>query len=146
MCACVRIARARQRTIGLSMFQALFVLLLHSLFAFLLPSKLQTFWLDTKNIFYLKENIFHTIKTKNSNHHQLLFKFSWFLLYSSERIQRINRQREKYRSHYLPYALSASKHMLPLMNVYWEKRWAQKVDDLRKELNIETLDVKWDWL
>ncbi|XP_031618148.1 uncharacterized protein LOC116337610 [Contarinia nasturtii] len=51
------------------------------------------------------------------------------------------KQREKYRTHYLPWALNTSKHMKPLMNVYWEKRWNQKIVELRKELNIEPLDL-----
>lgn len=29
------------------------------------------------------------------------------------------------------------------MTIYWEKRWDQKIDDLRKELNIEPLEVNW---
>ncbi|XP_055315723.1 uncharacterized protein LOC129575755 [Sitodiplosis mosellana] len=51
------------------------------------------------------------------------------------------KQRENYRQHYLPWALNNSKHLKPLMNVYWEKRWDQKIDELRKELNIEPLEV-----
>lgn len=54
----------------------------------------------------------------------------------------IFRQRENYRQHYLPWALSASKQMKPLTTVYWEKRWNQKIDDLRKELNIEPFEMK----
>lgn len=51
------------------------------------------------------------------------------------------RQRASYRQHYLPWALSTSKVLKPLMNVYWEKRWTQNIDELRKELNITPIQL-----
>ncbi|XP_058121382.1 ubiquinone biosynthesis protein COQ4 homolog, mitochondrial [Anopheles ziemanni] len=52
------------------------------------------------------------------------------------------KQRKNYLRHYLPWALRSGNRIKPLMTVYWEKRWEQDVDELRKELNIEPLNVK----
>lgn len=52
-----------------------------------------------------------------------------------------SRQRQSYRMHYLPWAIRTGRTMRPLMSVYWEKRFEQNVDELRKELNIEALQV-----
>ncbi|KFB50840.1 AGAP005199-PB-like protein [Anopheles sinensis] len=52
------------------------------------------------------------------------------------------KQRKNYLRHYLPWALRSGNRIKPLMTVYWEKRWEQDVDELRKELNIELLNVK----
>lgn len=41
--------------------------------------------------------------------------------------------------HYLPWAIRTGRAMRPLMAVYWEQRFEQNVDELRKELNIEVL-------
>lgn len=49
------------------------------------------------------------------------------------------KQRQLYRDQYLPWALRVTKTMKPLMNVYWEKRWEQNIDELRAELGIEVL-------
>lgn len=50
------------------------------------------------------------------------------------------KQRAQYRSRYLPWAIEAGKNAKPLMNVYWEKRWEQDINDLRKELHITVLE------
>ncbi|EDW17813.1 ubiquinone biosynthesis protein COQ4 homolog, mitochondrial [Drosophila mojavensis] len=47
------------------------------------------------------------------------------------------RQRREYLKRYLPWAIENSKQMKPLMPIYWEKRWEQKVNDLRAELGIK---------
>lgn len=80
------------------------------------------------------------MKLKRINY---LFKFILFHNFFLCMRSPFNRQREKYRQQYLPWALSVGKNMTPLMNVYWEQRWHQKIDDLRKELHIEPFDVKW---
>ncbi|XP_004530790.1 ubiquinone biosynthesis protein COQ4 homolog, mitochondrial [Ceratitis capitata] len=49
------------------------------------------------------------------------------------------KQRKEYTTHYLPWALKNGREMKPLMAVYWEERWEQNLDELRKELNITTL-------
>lgn len=48
-----------------------------------------------------------------------------------------HRQRREYLKRYLPWAIENSKQMKPLMPIYWEKRWEQKVNDLRAELGIK---------
>ncbi|XP_055376765.1 ubiquinone biosynthesis protein COQ4 homolog, mitochondrial [Condylostylus longicornis] len=49
------------------------------------------------------------------------------------------KQRQKYLSVYLPWAISNGKRLKPLLNVYWEKRWEQDIAELRKELGIQVL-------
>ncbi|XP_001649247.2 ubiquinone biosynthesis protein COQ4 homolog, mitochondrial [Aedes aegypti] len=51
------------------------------------------------------------------------------------------KQRQNYLQRYLPWALRAGQRAKPLMCVYWEKRWEQDIEELRKELNIEVLKV-----
>lgn len=46
------------------------------------------------------------------------------------------KQRSKYVSQYLPWAIRVGGESKPLMNVYYEKRWHQPVLELREELNI----------
>ena len=108
---------------------------LYSLFIFYYHSNCGHFDWSLKFLSFLFIH-FHTIKNEIKIN-QLLFKFLFYTFLP------FNRQREKYREQYLPWALSMGKHMKPLMNVYWEKRWNQKIDDLRKQLNIEPFDVKW---
>ncbi|XP_050072781.1 uncharacterized protein LOC126560874 [Anopheles maculipalpis] len=52
------------------------------------------------------------------------------------------KQRQNYLRKYLPWALRTGNRIKPLMTVYWEKRWNQDVAELRKELNIEPMNVK----
>ncbi|XP_053674143.1 ubiquinone biosynthesis protein COQ4 homolog, mitochondrial [Anopheles nili] len=52
------------------------------------------------------------------------------------------KQRRNYVQQYLPWAMRTGNRIQPLMTVYWEKRWEQDVSELRKELNIELLNVK----
>lgn len=51
------------------------------------------------------------------------------------------KQRLYYSKYYLPWALDCGRKAKPLLNVYWEQRWMQKIDDLRNELNICTLKI-----
>ncbi|GAB0089851.1 Ubiquinone biosynthesis protein COQ4 homolog, mitochondrial [Sergentomyia squamirostris] len=51
------------------------------------------------------------------------------------------KQRKMYVNHYLPWAISMGKTIKPLLVVYWEKRWEQKIEDLRMELKIKTLEI-----
>ncbi|KAF2354509.1 Ubiquinone biosynthesis protein Coq4, partial [Trinorchestia longiramus] len=46
------------------------------------------------------------------------------------------KQRSKYVTKYLPWAVKVGREAKPLMNLYYEKRWGQQVSELRKELNI----------
>ncbi|XP_037933294.1 ubiquinone biosynthesis protein COQ4 homolog, mitochondrial-like [Teleopsis dalmanni] len=49
------------------------------------------------------------------------------------------KQRKEYVNRYLPWAVENGKKMKPLMPIFWEERWEQNTDDLRKELNITPL-------
>lgn len=50
---------------------------------------------------------------------------------------RLNRrERRNYVKACLPWALKCGHQASLFMNVYYEKRWEQDVDDLRRELNI----------
>ncbi|XP_062543628.1 ubiquinone biosynthesis protein COQ4 homolog, mitochondrial [Armigeres subalbatus] len=51
------------------------------------------------------------------------------------------KQRRNYLQKYLPWALRMGQRARPMMCVYWEKRWEQDIDELRKELNIEALKI-----
>ncbi|XP_059615031.1 ubiquinone biosynthesis protein COQ4 homolog, mitochondrial isoform X2 [Phlebotomus argentipes] len=51
------------------------------------------------------------------------------------------KQRKMYVQHYLPWAISVGKAAKPLMSVYWEKRWEQRIDELRDELQIKMLEI-----
>ncbi|XP_053209849.1 ubiquinone biosynthesis protein COQ4 homolog, mitochondrial-like [Panonychus citri] len=46
------------------------------------------------------------------------------------------KQRAKYLDTHLDWAIKAGKQSKYLINVYFEKRWTQDIDDLRQELNI----------
>ncbi|XP_058828029.1 uncharacterized protein LOC131687946 [Topomyia yanbarensis] len=52
------------------------------------------------------------------------------------------KQRQNYLKYYLPWALQMGQRVKPIMCIYWEKRWEQNIDELRKELNIEILSPK----
>ncbi|XP_071524237.1 ubiquinone biosynthesis protein COQ4 homolog, mitochondrial isoform X2 [Panulirus ornatus] len=49
------------------------------------------------------------------------------------------KQRQKYLSVYLPWALRVGRSSNFLMNLYFEKRWEQSMVELRNELNIEPI-------
>lgn len=51
------------------------------------------------------------------------------------------KHRKLYSQYYLPWAIKTGSDAKPLMNIYWEKRWDQDIDDLRKELNVEVLTI-----
>ncbi|RWS22669.1 hypothetical protein B4U80_06897 [Leptotrombidium deliense] len=46
------------------------------------------------------------------------------------------KQRRNYVNLYLPWALKAAHETKPFIPIYYEKRWEQNIEDLRKELNI----------
>lgn len=48
------------------------------------------------------------------------------------------KQRQKYISEYLPWAVRVGRSSKLLMNVYFEKRWEQSLSELRDELGIES--------
>ncbi|XP_069674461.1 ubiquinone biosynthesis protein COQ4 homolog, mitochondrial [Periplaneta americana] len=50
------------------------------------------------------------------------------------------KQRQKYVQHYLPWAIQTGMNSRFLMNVYYEQRWEQSMQELRDELNIKPLD------
>ncbi|KAF4517762.1 hypothetical protein B566_EDAN002967, partial [Ephemera danica] len=47
------------------------------------------------------------------------------------------KQRVKYTQHYLPWAIKTGLEAKFLLNIYWEQRWEQPLDDLLRELNIQ---------
>ncbi|XP_036336364.1 ubiquinone biosynthesis protein COQ4 homolog, mitochondrial [Rhagoletis pomonella] len=49
------------------------------------------------------------------------------------------KQRKEYVSRYLPWALNNGRQMKPLMPVYFEERWEQDIEELRKELRVTIL-------
>nr|CAD7443192.1 unnamed protein product [Timema bartmani] len=51
------------------------------------------------------------------------------------------KQRQKYVEYYLPWAIRTGSTSEFLMNVYFEKRWEQSVEELYRELNISPLVV-----
>jgi ubiquinone biosynthesis protein COQ4 len=51
------------------------------------------------------------------------------------------KHRELYRRYYLPWAIETGRNIKPLLNVYWEKRWEQDIDELRDELNIKKFSI-----
>jgi len=71
-----------------------------------------------------------------SNHYLLYFTGAVF---GAMRLK--TKHRKLYRQYYLPWAIKNGSIAKPLMNVYWEKRWDQDMDELRKELNVELLTI-----
>lgn len=51
------------------------------------------------------------------------------------------KQRAMYKRYYLPWAVQTGREMKPLLPIFWEKRWSQNIDDLRRELNIKPLVI-----
>lgn len=51
------------------------------------------------------------------------------------------KHRQLYMNHYLPWALKTGLNAKFLMNIYFEKRWEQKMDEFYKELNIVPLVI-----
>ncbi|XP_071444635.1 ubiquinone biosynthesis protein COQ4 homolog, mitochondrial [Hetaerina americana] len=56
-------------------------------------------------------------------------------------LQLSRKQRKKYLSHYLPWAIQTGFEAKFLMNVYYEKRWEQPMEEILNELNIKPLIV-----
>ncbi|KAJ9581945.1 hypothetical protein L9F63_003698 [Diploptera punctata] len=51
------------------------------------------------------------------------------------------KQRDKYVKYYLPWAIETGINSKFLMNVYFERRWEQPIEDLHHELNIKLLEI-----
>ncbi|MPC11414.1 Ubiquinone biosynthesis protein COQ4, mitochondrial [Portunus trituberculatus] len=51
------------------------------------------------------------------------------------------KQRQKYVSTYLPWAIRVGRNARLLMNIYFEERWEQSVHDVRAEFGIESPPV-----
>lgn len=51
-----------------------------------------------------------------------------------------HRQRTRYVAEYLPWALACGRQAKPLLPVYWEHRFEQDIDELRRELNITVMN------
>lgn len=49
------------------------------------------------------------------------------------------RQRQQYVKYYLPWALKCGRVAKPLLPIFWEERFEQNIDELRRELNITPL-------
>uniref|UniRef100_A0A240SWE8 Ubiquinone biosynthesis protein COQ4 homolog, mitochondrial n=1 Tax=Glossina brevipalpis TaxID=37001 RepID=A0A240SWE8_9MUSC len=52
-----------------------------------------------------------------------------------------SKQRKQYLRAYLPWALRNGKNAKFLMTIFWEERWQQDINEMRKELKIEILEV-----
>jgi len=53
----------------------------------------------------------------------------------------IFRQRQQYVKHYLPWAIQTGLDSNFMLNIYFEKRWDQPMEELQKELNIKPLEI-----
>lgn len=53
----------------------------------------------------------------------------------------IFRQREQYVKYYLPWAIQTGLNSNFMLNIYFEKRWEQPMEELHKELNIKPLKI-----
>lgn len=53
------------------------------------------------------------------------------------------RKRDRLFSEYVPWALRYGSTARCLISVYWEKRWEQNVEELRKELGIRDSPARW---
>ncbi|XP_060863177.1 ubiquinone biosynthesis protein COQ4 homolog, mitochondrial [Metopolophium dirhodum] len=51
------------------------------------------------------------------------------------------KQREQYVKHYLPWAIQTGLNSNFMLNIYFEKRWDQPIEELQKELNIKPLEI-----
>ncbi|PSN44556.1 Ubiquinone biosynthesis protein COQ4 [Blattella germanica] len=51
------------------------------------------------------------------------------------------KQREKYVKYYLPWAIQTGTNSKFLLNVFFERRWEQPIEELHRELNIRLLEV-----
>ncbi|VEN43024.1 unnamed protein product [Callosobruchus maculatus] len=52
------------------------------------------------------------------------------------------KQRQNYKKFYLPWAIDTGQNAKFLMNVYYEKRWEQPLDEFYKEFNIKPLIIE----
>lgn len=62
-------------------------------------------------------------------------------LFTSTFIHIIFRQREQYVKYYLPWAIQTGLNSNFMLNIYFEKRWEQPMEELHKELNIKPLEI-----
>lgn len=53
----------------------------------------------------------------------------------------IFRQRDLYVKYYLPWAIQTGLNSNFMLNIYFEKRWEQPIDEIHKELNIKPLEI-----
>lgn len=51
------------------------------------------------------------------------------------------RQRQLYIKYYLPWAIQTGLNSNFMLNIYFENRWEQPIDELHKELNIKLLKI-----
>ncbi|XP_034255505.1 ubiquinone biosynthesis protein COQ4 homolog, mitochondrial [Thrips palmi] len=61
-------------------------------------------------------------------------------LFGSIRLSK--KQRQKYISEYLPWAIRTGWESKFLLNLYFEKRWDQTLEELQKEMNIVPLEIE----
>ena len=72
----------------------------------------------------------------------LVFYFTLLTKYLLQNRARFKRQTQLDRFYILrPWAINVGCNAKFLMNVYFEKRWEQDIDDLRHELRIDPLPV-----
>jgi len=70
-----------------------------------------------------------------------LFIHVYSILFCLTPIYIIFRQREQYVKHYLPWAIQTGLNSNFMLNIYFEKRWEQPMEELHKELNIKPLEI-----
>lgn len=51
------------------------------------------------------------------------------------------KHRQQYQKYYLPWAIETGNNAGFLLNVYYEERWEQSIDELHRELNIKPLVI-----
>ncbi|XP_054258568.1 ubiquinone biosynthesis protein COQ4 homolog, mitochondrial isoform X2 [Macrosteles quadrilineatus] len=78
-----------------------------------------------------------TVKWVEAFHTQLPMCFGG-ALFGAMRFR--SKQRQKYITRYLPWAIQTGLNSKPLLCVYFEKRWEQPISELHKELNIVPLE------
>ncbi|XP_071444636.1 ubiquinone biosynthesis protein COQ4 homolog, mitochondrial-like [Hetaerina americana] len=54
-------------------------------------------------------------------------------------LQLSHKQRKKYLNNYLPWVIKTGFEAKFFMNIYYEKRWEQPVEEILNELNIKPL-------
>lgn len=84
------------------------------------------------------------LKAFEASHYRLPMPFLSSLTILSPFNTLTTHQRSVLIQQYLPWAASAAAECKPLIGVYWEKRWAMSVDELRAELGARLPGPGWE--